>query len=30
MIFRESNLKSLAPHAQFQVDFFKTFERTTV
>ena len=30
MIFRESNLKSLVPHTQFQVDFFKTFERKTV
>ena len=30
MIFRESNLKSLAPHTQFQVDFFKTFKRKTV
>lgn len=30
MILRESNLKSLVPHTQFQVDFFKTFERKTV
>ena len=30
MIFRESNLKSLVPHTQFPVDFFKTFERKTV
>lgn len=30
MILRESNLKSLVPHTQFKVDFFKTFERKTV
>lgn len=30
MIFRESNLKSLVPHTQFQVDFFKTFDRNAI